>query len=115
MGHCHGSGRFHWGDVSLLRGPAGGGSNHSGRCLRIGLSAAAGGALGRTDEVAGKDFRGAIDRRNEAGANEEAGRSTGMTGPELLNSLGALFGPKLLEKAEFRGETTYTIAAEDLR
>jgi NADH-quinone oxidoreductase subunit C len=38
-----------------------------------------------------------------------------MTGPELLNSLGPLFGPKLLEKAEFRGETTFTIAPEDLR
>ena len=38
-----------------------------------------------------------------------------MTGPELLQSLSQLFGAKLLEKAEFRGETTYTIAASDLR
>ena len=38
-----------------------------------------------------------------------------MTGPELLQSLSQLFGTKLLEKAEFRGETTYTIAASDLR
>ena len=38
-----------------------------------------------------------------------------MTGPELLNSLSQLFGAKLLEKTEFRGETTYTIAPADLR
>ncbi len=38
-----------------------------------------------------------------------------MTGPELLNSLSQLFGPKLLQKAEFRGETTYTIVPSDLR
>jgi NADH-quinone oxidoreductase subunit C len=33
----------------------------------------------------------------------------------LLNSLSQLFGAKLLEKTEFRGETTYTIAPADLR
>ena len=38
-----------------------------------------------------------------------------MTGSELLASLGKLFGPKLRAKTEFRGETTYTIAAADLR
>jgi NADH-quinone oxidoreductase subunit C len=38
-----------------------------------------------------------------------------MTGQELLNSLSKLFGPKLQDKTEFRGETTYTIAADDLR
>ncbi len=38
-----------------------------------------------------------------------------MTGPELLASLSQLLGAKLLEKAEFRGETTYTIAPVDLR
>ena len=38
-----------------------------------------------------------------------------MTGPELLNSLSQLFGPKLLQKMEFRGETTYTIAPSELR
>src|SRR5438105_8802837 len=38
-----------------------------------------------------------------------------MTGKELLDSLGKLFGQKLQAKAEFRGETTYTIAATDLR
>ena len=38
-----------------------------------------------------------------------------MTGPELLESLGKLFGPKILEKTEFRGETTYTISPSDLR
>ena len=38
-----------------------------------------------------------------------------MTGPELLNSLSQLFGAKLLEKTEFRGETSYTIAPADLR
>jgi NADH-quinone oxidoreductase subunit C len=38
-----------------------------------------------------------------------------MTGPELLQSLSQLFGAKLLEKTEFRGETTFTIAASDLR
>jgi len=38
-----------------------------------------------------------------------------MTGSELLASLGKLLGPKLLAKTEFRGETTYTISAADLR
>jgi NADH-quinone oxidoreductase subunit C len=38
-----------------------------------------------------------------------------MTGQELLTSLGKLFGAKLQNKTEFRGETTYTIAPNDLR
>jgi NADH-quinone oxidoreductase subunit C len=38
-----------------------------------------------------------------------------MTGQELLDSLGKLFGQKLQAKTEFRGETTYTILASDLR
>src|SRR5438128_8825371 len=38
-----------------------------------------------------------------------------MTGPELLASLGKLFEQKLQAKTEFRGETTYTILASDLR
>ena len=37
-----------------------------------------------------------------------------MTGQELLDSLGKLFGQKLQAKSEFRSETTYTIAATDL-
>ena len=38
-----------------------------------------------------------------------------MTGPELLNSLTQLLGTKLQSRTDFRGETTYTISAEDLR
>jgi NADH-quinone oxidoreductase subunit C len=38
-----------------------------------------------------------------------------MTGQELLDSLGKLFGPKLQDKDEFRGETTYTIRPSDLK
>jgi NADH-quinone oxidoreductase subunit C len=38
-----------------------------------------------------------------------------MTGPQLLDSLSKLFGPKLQAKTEFRGETTYTILPADLR
>jgi len=38
-----------------------------------------------------------------------------MTGPELLESLSQLFGEKILEKTEFRGETSFTIAPEHLR
>jgi NADH-quinone oxidoreductase subunit C len=38
-----------------------------------------------------------------------------MTGQELLNSLDNVFGPKLHDKTEFRGETTFTITANDLR
>jgi len=38
-----------------------------------------------------------------------------MTGPELLSSLGRLFGSKVQEQIEFRGETTFVIAASDLR
>ena len=38
-----------------------------------------------------------------------------MTGPELLDSLGKLFGPKIQNKTEFRGETTFAILPDDLR
>jgi NADH-quinone oxidoreductase subunit C len=38
-----------------------------------------------------------------------------MTGPELLKSFAELFGSKLQEKSEFRGETTFVIAAQDIR
>src|SRR6266567_1004708 len=38
-----------------------------------------------------------------------------MTGQEMLDSLGKLFGQKLQNKIEFRGETTYTILPADLR
>jgi NADH-quinone oxidoreductase subunit C len=38
-----------------------------------------------------------------------------MTGHELLNSLAEAFGPKIQDQIEFRGETTCTIAAKDLR
>jgi NADH-quinone oxidoreductase subunit C len=38
-----------------------------------------------------------------------------MTGPELFDSIGQLLGSKLHSRFEFRGETTYVIAAEDLR
>ena len=38
-----------------------------------------------------------------------------MTGQEVLDSLNKSFGEKIRRKTEFRGETTYTIAASDLR
>ncbi len=38
-----------------------------------------------------------------------------MTGPELLASLGKLFGGKVRNKTEFRGETSFEIGREDLR
>ena len=38
-----------------------------------------------------------------------------MTGKQLLDSLSKLFGPKIQDKTEFRGETTYTILPRDLR
>ncbi len=38
-----------------------------------------------------------------------------MTGQELLASLEKLFGSKIQEKTEFRGELTFTIHANDLR
>ena len=38
-----------------------------------------------------------------------------MTGAELLASLERLFGAKIRAKTEFRGETTFLIAREDLR
>jgi NADH-quinone oxidoreductase subunit C len=38
-----------------------------------------------------------------------------MTGGQLLDSLSKLFGPKIQDKTEFRGETTYTILPSDLR
>jgi NADH-quinone oxidoreductase subunit C len=38
-----------------------------------------------------------------------------MTGTELLDSLGKLFGPKILSRNEFRGETSFEILPNDLR
>ncbi len=38
-----------------------------------------------------------------------------MTGEELLGSLGKLLGDKIVAKAEFRGETTFTIVRAHLR
>jgi NADH-quinone oxidoreductase subunit C len=38
-----------------------------------------------------------------------------MNGPALLDSFSKSFGEKIQRKTEFRGETTYTIAATDLR
>ena len=38
-----------------------------------------------------------------------------MTDQELLASLSKLLGPKLQDKTEFRGETTYTILPGNLR
>jgi NADH-quinone oxidoreductase subunit C len=38
-----------------------------------------------------------------------------MKGPELLASLGSLFGAKIQEKTKFRGETSFTILAANLR
>src|SRR3954453_15310854 len=38
-----------------------------------------------------------------------------MNGAEVLSSLAEMLGARLLGKAEFRGETTFTIAATDLR
>src|SRR5437764_11184754 len=38
-----------------------------------------------------------------------------MTAAQLFSSLTELFGAKVRAKTEFRGETTYTIAADDLR
>ena len=38
-----------------------------------------------------------------------------MTGAELLNSLSRLFRGKILSRIEFRGETTFTLAPQNLR
>src|SRR6267143_6003779 len=38
-----------------------------------------------------------------------------MTGAELLDSLDRLFRGKILSRIEFRGETTFTLAPQDLR
>src|SRR6476646_2213421 len=38
-----------------------------------------------------------------------------MTRQEIFGSLGQAFGEKLQHRTEFRGETTYAIAASDLR
>ena len=38
-----------------------------------------------------------------------------MTGAEFLNSLGTRLGPKIQERTEFRGETTFLIDRADLR
>src|SRR4051812_42868254 len=48
-------------------------------------------------------------------ARRPARRPNGMTGPELLNSLGQHLGPRLQGKIEFRGESTFVILPTDLR
>ena len=46
--------------------------------------------------------------------NDRALKAT-VTQQEIFDSLGQVFGEKLQHKTEFRGETTYTITASDLR
>src|SRR5262249_58096282 len=86
-----------------------------GRCLYFRLPASSRSTLSRSDEVAGKNLTREIIRRAETAVDEEVHRSERMTGQELLDSVAKLFGQKLHAKTEFRGETTYTIAASDLR
>jgi len=57
-----------------------------------------------------KSVRGA-----KSEVDQETERGAGMTGRELLDFVRELFGPKLQDKTEFRGETTYTILPADLR
>src|SRR5689334_5407047 len=38
-----------------------------------------------------------------------------MTGPELLDSLGTLLGPRIRDRSEFRGETTFVVDGRDFR
>src|SRR6266513_5075127 len=113
--HRHGRVCVHRRNVSLLCRLAGNRSAYSGRCLHFRLSAASGSIARRPDEIAGKDFRREIVRRTKSETHQEARRSNCMTGQELFDSLGKLFGQKLQNKTEFRGETTYTILPADLR
>ncbi len=54
-----------------------------------------------------------LDQKRELFKERET--ATRMTGQELLASLGRLFGEKIKDRSTFRGETTFTIAREDLR
>ena len=56
------------------------------------------------------------DKNKERRLSSRASRSsTSMTAQELFDSLERSLGEKLQHKTEFRGETTYAIAAGDLR
>src|SRR5438445_12321473 len=68
MGHRHGRVRFHWRDVSILRGLARNRSIVAGRCLHFRLPAPARSVAGRSDEIAGENFGRALLRKTEARA-----------------------------------------------
>ncbi len=115
MGDRDGRVRFERRNVPVLRSFAGHRSIAAGGRLYFGMSAPAGSVARRFDEVAVEDF----GREFIPGTEARVGRATrsrhGMTGPELLASLGQLLGGKIQEKTEFRGETTFTLLASDLR
>src|SRR5438045_147116 len=115
MGDRNGRLRFQRRNVPVLRGFAGNRSVTAGRRLHFGLPTAAGGAARRPNEVAGEDFGSEFIPGTEARVDPTARWCLGMTGPELLASLGQLLGAKVRERIEFRGETTFTILASDLR
>src|ERR1044071_2322520 len=115
MGDCDGRLRLKRRNVSVLRGFAGDRSTAPGRCLCLGLPSPARSIARGSDEIAGEDFGSEFPSGTEARMGPATGRYHGMTGPELLASLGQLLGGKIREKIEFRGETTFTILSGDLR
>src|SRR5438094_9950037 len=115
MGNRDGRVRFHRRHVSLLCRPARDRSVFASRCLHFRVAAAARGATGRFDEIAGKNLPRALLPRTETGTHRETPGSARMTGQEVLDSLSKSFGEKIQNKTEFRGETTFTTAASDLR
>src|ERR1044072_1160479 len=115
MGDRHGRLRLQRRNVSIVRCLAGDRSVVARRCLHFRVSTPAGSFARRSHEIAGEDFWREFVPGTEARTGSAARRCDGMTGPELLASLGQLLGTKIQEKLEFRGETTFTILGQDLR
>src|SRR5664279_6443392 len=107
MGDRNGRLRFQRRNVSVVRGFTGDRSAPTGRRLHFGVPTPAGSVARRSNEVAGEDFRSEFIPGAEARVASTTRRCHGMTGPELLASLGQLLGAKIWEKIEFRGETTF--------
>src|SRR5437667_6653093 len=115
MGDRDGCMRFHRRHVSVLCCFARNRSAFASRRLHFRLPAAARSVTGRFDEIAGKNLPRALLQRTETGTHRETPGSARMTGQEALVSLSKSFGEKIQNKTEFRGETTFTTAASDLR
>src|SRR5207247_9056835 len=70
---------------------------------------------GTSDKVQAENTARPLHQKTKTATHRETPGSARMTGQEALISLSKSFGEKIQNKIEFRGETTFTITADDLR